>query len=132
MAKKQGRQKGAQAHAEGQHGEKTHQRFLEELHSGASGEKQGRQEGQHEGKGRHQLFEGRQQLDEADFESQKNRLSRDVDRHGHTRENFQIEGGAESHPVMPRSHTNPQNPDAPNPRSGLGPDEIPQRVRKSR
>jgi hypothetical protein len=31
---KEGRQKGAQEHAEGQHGEKTHARFLEELQSG--------------------------------------------------------------------------------------------------
>ena len=31
-----GRQKGSQEHAEGQHGDKTHSRFLEELHSGTS------------------------------------------------------------------------------------------------
>jgi len=30
---KDGRQKGPQEHAEGQHGERTHARFLEELHS---------------------------------------------------------------------------------------------------
>jgi hypothetical protein len=29
-------------------------------------------------------------------------LSRDIDRHGHNRENYQVWGGAESHPEMPR------------------------------
>jgi hypothetical protein len=37
-AAKDGRQKGAQEHAEGQHGEKTHSRLLEELHSGGRDE----------------------------------------------------------------------------------------------
>ena len=32
---KEGRQKGAQDHAEGQHGSKTHSRFLEQLHEGS-------------------------------------------------------------------------------------------------
>jgi hypothetical protein len=31
---KEGRQKGPQDHAEGQHGSKTHSRFLEQLHDG--------------------------------------------------------------------------------------------------
>jgi hypothetical protein len=31
---KEGRQKGPQDHAEGQHGSKTHARFLEQLHDG--------------------------------------------------------------------------------------------------
>ena len=38
---KEGRQKGAQEHAEGQHGEKTHSRLLEELHSGRRDEETG-------------------------------------------------------------------------------------------
>ena len=33
-AAKEGRQKGPQDHAEGQHGSKTHSRFLEQLHDG--------------------------------------------------------------------------------------------------
>ena len=32
MGKRDGRQKGPQQHAEGQHGERTHARFLEQLH----------------------------------------------------------------------------------------------------
>ena len=32
MAPRDGQQKGAQKHAEGQHGEKAHSRFLEEIH----------------------------------------------------------------------------------------------------
>ena len=33
-----GRQKGAVPKAEGQHGDKTHRKFIEQLHSGATGE----------------------------------------------------------------------------------------------
>ena len=32
MQNRDGKQKGAQQHAEGQHGEKTHSRFLEQIH----------------------------------------------------------------------------------------------------
>ena len=32
MGKRDGRQKGPQQHAEGQHGERTHARFLEQIH----------------------------------------------------------------------------------------------------
>ena len=32
MAPRKGRQKGPQQHAEGQHGEKTHSRLLEQIH----------------------------------------------------------------------------------------------------
>ena len=32
MGKRDGRQKGPQKHAEGQHGERTHARFLEQIH----------------------------------------------------------------------------------------------------
>jgi hypothetical protein len=32
MGKRDGRQKGPQQHAEGQHGERTHSRFLEQIH----------------------------------------------------------------------------------------------------
>jgi hypothetical protein len=37
----------------------------------------------HDDKGRDRLFEGRQQHDEADKNSEKTRLARDVDRHEH-------------------------------------------------
>jgi hypothetical protein len=32
MAERKGQQKGPQQHAEGQHGEKTHERFIEQIH----------------------------------------------------------------------------------------------------
>jgi hypothetical protein len=34
MGKRDGQQKGAQTHAEGQHGAKAHARFIESLHEG--------------------------------------------------------------------------------------------------
>jgi hypothetical protein len=37
----------------------------------------------HDDAGKDRLFEGREQHDEADKNSEKNRLARDVDRHGH-------------------------------------------------
>lgn len=120
MAKKTGRQKGPQQHAEGAHGEKTHQRFIEQLHEGPSREekqpghaKHRNQDAAHQAPGKHRLFENRQQHSEPEKNSEKTRLSRDIDRHDHNRENFQVVGGAESSPAMPRSHTNLTNPDAP-------------------
>jgi len=32
MVQRKGRQKGPQQHAEGQHGDKTHERFIEQIH----------------------------------------------------------------------------------------------------
>jgi len=118
-----GNQKGPQAHAQGQHGEKTHQRLTEQLNdNGAQDETQSRREASdpnrfgkrtdtaaapHEGElemgdfgrtGERRLVEGRQQHDEADKNSEKTRLSRDIDRHGHDREEFQVPGGTENHP----------------------------------
>lgn len=75
MGKRDGRQKGAQTHAEGQHGKKAHSRFLEQLHEGrppATSEL-----GAEAVKGGHRLHEDRQQHDEADKNSEKNRLNRD-------------------------------------------------------
>lgn len=37
MSKRDGKQQGPQNHAEGAHGEKTHQRLLEQLHSRTNG-----------------------------------------------------------------------------------------------
>ena len=70
MGKKQddprGKQKGAQAHAEGQHGEKTHARFLEEVNSEGEGQRateqrefEERAEGRHPQDGEHRLMERR-------------------------------------------------------------------------
>jgi hypothetical protein len=119
----EGNQKGSQAHAEGQHGEKTRQRLKEQINdNGAQEETESQRaandpnrfgkrtdaaaaphEGELEGgdlgrSGERRLVEGRQQHDEAEKNSENTRLSRDIDRHGHDREEFQVPGGTENHP----------------------------------
>lgn len=123
MAQDDGRQKGPQEHAEGQHGEKAHQRFLEQLHEGESRESRAAKETheQHRQDGEHRLFERREQHDEAEKNSEANRLSQDIDRHGHERENFQTVGGADSARALPPSHIDPARPDAPNPEDRAAP-----------
>ncbi len=73
MGKRDGRQKGPQQHAEGQHGKKAHARFIESLHEGRAASAQELGAEAHEG--RHRLREDRQQHDEADKNSEKNRLN---------------------------------------------------------
>ncbi len=111
---KQGRQKGAVRHAEGEHGIRTHNRIIEQLQSGPSGEdrQSSRAAGdpEHREEGKHRLFERREQRDHAAMHSEKTRLSRDIDRHGHDRENFQVPGGAETHPALPRHKKPPKLP----------------------
>jgi len=75
-----GKQKGAQQHAEGQHGEKAHTHFLEEIHAEGRQERddveqrdQARAE-RHPRDGGHQLYEGREQNDPADRASARNRV----------------------------------------------------------
>ena len=69
---------------EGRHGDKTHARLIEQLHSGPSEEPAEEQraarheQSAHEGKRR--LVEDREQHDEADRNSEKNRLARDLER----------------------------------------------------
>lgn len=106
MAKSdRGKQKGAQQHAEGQHGEKTRAHLLEQLHSGPSGEEREPEHAagdpEHSEPGKHRMMEAREQHDPADHAQEKNRLVRDIDRHGHDREQFQVPGGKERHPAMP-------------------------------
>jgi hypothetical protein len=100
-----GRQKGPQRHAEGQHGEKTHRHLIQQLQSGPSGEERQREDAagdpEHTTRGKHRMFEERQQHDEADKNQEKNRLVRDINRHGHDREQFQVPGGKERHPALP-------------------------------
>jgi hypothetical protein len=72
MGKRDGRQKGAQSHAEGQHGAKAHARFIESLHESAP---QAPEIGTESADGGHRLREDREQHDEADKNSEKNRLS---------------------------------------------------------
>ncbi len=73
-----GTQKGPQQHAEGQHGEKTHERFIERLHEGLHEEpldeqlehdrnRAGRQ-------GKRRLVEDREQHDHAEKNSEHKRL----------------------------------------------------------
>ena len=78
-------QKGAQNHAEGQHGDKTHTEFIESLHGkhGGSEESEGAPQDQNDTdaygrpiQGRHRLREDREQHDEADRNSEANRLRR--------------------------------------------------------
>ena len=95
MPKRDGKQKGPQDHAEGGQGKKTRSRQQEILHSGPRNEP----DPTHDATGRdlthggdltrgtpdgdHRLFEDRQQHDEAEKNSEKTRLGRDVNRHGH-------------------------------------------------
>ena len=91
MSKRDGNQKGPQDHAEGQQGSKTHGAFIDGLHGrhGGSPESEGApQENEQAAEtgstsdGRHRLFEDRQQHDEADKNSEKNRLARELTREG--------------------------------------------------
>ncbi|HEU4563596.1 MAG TPA: hypothetical protein VFS05_03065 [Gemmatimonadaceae bacterium] len=97
-----GKQKGAQAHAEGQHGEKAHKHLIEQLQSGPGGGGRERENAAgdptHAEPGKHRMFEERQQHDEADKNQEKNRLVRDIERHGHDREEFRVPGGTTAHP----------------------------------
>lgn len=94
MTDERGNQKGAQRHAEGQQGEKTRSRQQEQLHSGSKAREEGTErDTHHPTDGRHRLFEQREQHDEAEQNSEKNRLSSDSDAHGHDRTDFQAPGG---------------------------------------
>ncbi|HET7585548.1 MAG TPA: hypothetical protein VFK13_11610 [Gemmatimonadaceae bacterium] len=124
MARRKGRQKGAQQHAEGAHGPKTHDALLRTLHARAprdpatgapadTGERNVREvrdlgpgegeRGLHEREGAHRLFEHRDQHDEAEANSEKRRLSKDIDEHGHDRSRHQVPGGAATHPELPET-----------------------------
>jgi|SRR2546423_13150310 len=88
MQNREGVQKGPQDHAEGQHGSKTHSKFLEQLQSGSGGTPENSENGSERPKhlahhnAAHRLFEDRQQHDEAEKKSEKTRLHREVER-GH-------------------------------------------------
>ena len=78
MAKRRDQQKGAQAHAEGAHGEKSHARLIEQLHEGPSQDsvaeriEHQRETAAREGKRR--LVEDRQQHDESEKNSEHTRI----------------------------------------------------------
>jgi len=91
MQNKDGIQKGPQDHAEGQHGSKTHSKFIEQLHSHAngavtpdatpSGDEQSHRGAHHNAPKR--LFGDRQQHDAAEKRSEKTRLHRELERRGY-------------------------------------------------
>ena len=77
MANRKGRQPGPQRHAEGQHGDKTHRRFIEQLQEGTGSTR--RAEGAPV-EGNHRLHQDRQQHDEAEKNSEKVEAMREVER----------------------------------------------------
>jgi hypothetical protein len=76
MSGHDGQQKGAQEHAEGQHGEKTHERFREQISEFRDTPDPTQPEGTPHREGRHRLDEDRQQHDDADLQSERNRERR--------------------------------------------------------
>jgi hypothetical protein len=74
MGKKDGRQKGAQKHAEGQHGRKAHARLIETVQEGRPPSP--RELRARSRQGEHRLQQDRQQHDDAEKHSEKNRLNR--------------------------------------------------------
>lgn len=85
-----GKQQGALDHAPSQHGQKTRARQAEIAQSGseqpdeAVGPRYDPAEIRaHDTPGKDRLFEDREQHDEAESNSEKTRLARDIDRHNH-------------------------------------------------
>ncbi len=83
MPKDQGDVKGAQQHAEGQHGDKTYQAILDNAHEQQHGTDAAQAEGSNDfdefgrpAPGNHRLKEDRQQHDEAEKNSEANRERR--------------------------------------------------------
>jgi len=86
MQNREGVQKGPQDHAEGQHGSKTHSKFLEQLQSGNGTANSNGQNGADSSKNpshtpAHRLVESRKQHDAAEKRSEKTRLHRAMERH---------------------------------------------------
>lgn len=85
-----GNQAPAQQHAEGQHGQKT-TAFLRQQHAEQTGSAAARSGPRHNPEeimkhdtlGKDRLFEGREQHDDGEKSSERTRLARDADRHGH-------------------------------------------------
>lgn len=77
-----GKQKGAQTHPDGSHGDRTHQAKQQEINANGARTGDEAAETAHEvatRAGKHKIHEDRQQHDEADKNSQKNRLRHDRD-----------------------------------------------------
>ena len=83
-----GHQQGASGHAPSQQGAKTRARQKEIAQSGSKRDEKGPRHDPdeirtHDDKGKDRLFEDREQHDDAEVESEKTRLARDIDRHNH-------------------------------------------------
>ena len=78
MQNKNGKQKGPQDHAEGQHGSKTRSKILEQLHSGSGSVKRRTNNNGTDQNGAHRLVEDRQQHDAGEKKSEKTRLKRQL------------------------------------------------------
>jgi hypothetical protein len=76
MKPNEGNQRGAQRHAEGQHGEQTHERSVEQLSEFRERPDPTVPEGIPHREGKHRLEEDRQQHDEAEKDSEFNRQRR--------------------------------------------------------
>jgi hypothetical protein len=72
MGNRRKRTTGPQGHAEGQHGAKTHRRFVEQLHESVTQPVEADREGRAI-EGHHRLHQDRQQHDEAEKDSEKTR-----------------------------------------------------------
>ena len=74
MARRDGREKGAQRHAEGAHGQRTHEAIRQQINSaGPPSNEERAAEDEGTARGRHRLMEDRQQHDEAEKNSEKTR-----------------------------------------------------------
>jgi hypothetical protein len=86
MQNRDGVQKGPQDHAEGQHGAKTRSKILEQLQNGNGATPEESENGLETPRdlahhnSAHRLFEQRQQHDEAEKNSEKTRLNREIER----------------------------------------------------
>jgi hypothetical protein len=80
MQNKNGKQKGPQDHAEGQHGSKTRSKILEQLHSGNGAVQRRTNNNGADRNGARRLVEDRQQHDDGEKKSEKTRLNREVER----------------------------------------------------
>ena len=81
MGKRKPHDTGPQRHAEGQHGEKTHRRFIEMLQESRKGARDASTQ-QPDIEGHHRLHQDRQQHDEAEKNSEKVEAMREIER-GH-------------------------------------------------
>jgi hypothetical protein len=90
--KREGKQKGAQTHAEGQHGARAHAHFLEQLHTPTAAMRASGSETRGEIAGRHRLEESRRQHDEAEKNSERNRVASAGDARGPEKDEFDAPG----------------------------------------